>query len=82
VAGRGPVLVDGGVRRGTDMLRAIALGASAVQVGRPVLWGLATAGAEGVERVLRILMDEFSLAMALAGCAKVEQIDPSLLKQA
>ena len=82
VAGRVPVLVDGGIRRGTDMLRAIALGASAVQVGRPVLWGLATAGAEGVERVLRILMDEFSLAMALAGCAKVEQIDPSLLKQA
>ena len=82
VAGRVPVLVDGGIRRGTDMLRAIALGASAVQVGRPVLWGLATAGAEGVERVLRILMDEFSLAMALSGCAKVEQIDPSLLKQA
>jgi 4-hydroxymandelate oxidase len=79
VAGRVPVLVDGGIRRGTDMLRAIALGASAVQVGRPVLWGLATAGAEGVERVLRILMDEFSLAMALAGCADVASIRRDLV---
>lgn len=82
VAGCVPVLVDGGIRRGTDILRALALGATAVQVGRPVLWGLAAGGAEGVERVLRILMEEFSLAMALAGCATVEQIDRSLLKQA
>ena len=81
VAGRVPVLVDGGIRRGTDMLRALALGATAVQVGRPVLWGLAAAGSAGVERVLRVLMNEFSLAMALAGCAKVEQIDHALLKQ-
>ena len=79
VAGRVPVIVDGGIRRGTDMLRALALGATAVQVGRPVLWGLATAGAPGVERVLRLLMQEFSLAMALAGCPDVRSIRPDLL---
>jgi 4-hydroxymandelate oxidase len=79
VAGRVPVIVDGGIRRGTDILRALALGATAVQVGRPILWGLAAGGSEGVERVLRILMAEFSLAMALAGCAKVADIRPDLL---
>jgi 4-hydroxymandelate oxidase len=79
VGGRVPVIVDGGVRRGTDILRALALGATAVQVGRPVLWGLATAGAAGVERVLRLLMQEFSLAMALAGCADVASVRRDLI---
>ena len=79
VAGRVPVIVDGGIRRGTDMLRALALGATAVQVGRPVLWGLAAAGSDGVERVLRLLMQEFSLAMALAGCADVPSIRRDLI---
>ncbi len=79
VAGRVPVLVDGGIRRGTDILRALALGATAVQVGRPVLWGLAAAGQPGVERVLRLLMEEFSLAMALAGCSRVSEITSDLI---
>ena len=79
VAGRVPVLVDGGIRRGIDILRALALGASAVQVGRPVLWGLAAGGAEGVERVLRLLMEECSIAMALAGCPAARDLGPWLL---
>jgi 4-hydroxymandelate oxidase len=79
VAARVPVIVDGGIRRGIDILRAIALGAAAVQVGRPVLWGLAADGATGVERVLRMLMDEFSLAMALAGCPAISAIGPDLI---
>jgi 4-hydroxymandelate oxidase len=66
--GRAPLLVDGGIRRGTDVLKALALGANAVLLGRPVLWGLAVDGQAGVERVLQLLRDEFDLAMALAGC--------------
>jgi len=68
VAGDAPVLVDGGIRRGTDVLKAMALGASAVLVGRPVLHGLANAGATGVAHVLRLLRDELEIAMALTGC--------------
>ena len=68
VAGRVEVLVDGGIRRGTDVLKAIALGARAVQVGRPVLWGLAVEGEAGVRHVLELLRSEFDLAMALCGC--------------
>lgn len=68
VQGRVPVLVDGGIRRGTDVLKAMGLGASAVLVGRPVLQGLATAGATGVAHVLRLLRDELEIAMALTGC--------------
>lgn len=68
VAGDAPVLVDGGIRRGTDVLKAMALGASAVLIGRPVLHGLANAGATGVAHVLRLLRDELEVAMALTGC--------------
>ena len=67
-AGQLPVLVDGGIRRGTDVLKALALGATAVLVGRPALWGLANAGAAGVAHVLRLLRDELEVAMALTGC--------------
>jgi len=67
VAGRVPVLVDGGIRRGTDIIKAFALGASAVQIGRPYLWGLGISGAEGVTRVVEILRKEFEIAMALTG---------------
>lgn len=68
VGGAMPLLVDGGLRRGTDVLKAIALGATAVLVGRPVLHGLTNAGAIGVAHVLRLLRDELEMAMALTGC--------------
>ncbi|MFN2615242.1 MAG: alpha-hydroxy acid oxidase [Actinomycetota bacterium] len=77
--GRVPVIVDGGVRRGTDVLKGIALGADLVAIGRPQLWGLASGGEAGVRAVLAMLRDEFSLAMALAGCARLDDIDPGLL---
>jgi 4-hydroxymandelate oxidase len=79
VDGAVDVLMDGGVRRGTDVLKALALGAKAVCVGRPVLWGLAVDGEAGVRDVLRILIEEFDLAMALAGCASVEDITRDLI---
>lgn len=74
-----PLLVDGGIRRGTDVLKALALGAHAVLLGRPVLHGLATAGALGAAHVLRLVRDEFEIAMALCGCAGVADIGPELL---
>lgn len=79
VAGRVPVLLDGGIRRGTDVLKAMALGASAVLVGRPVVYGLAANGAFGASHVLRILRDEFEIAMALTGCRTVADIGPHLI---
>lgn len=71
VKGRVPVLMDGGIRRGIDIVKAIALGADAVMVGRAPLWGLATFGQPGVERVLWMLGAEFKLAMSLSGVTKV-----------
>ncbi|WP_437588520.1 alpha-hydroxy acid oxidase [Sorangium sp. So ce1000] len=82
IAGRGLVLMDGGIRWGTDVLKAIALGARAVLVGRPVLWGLAALGGEGVARVLAGLRDELSIAMALAGCPTLAAIDRDLIRRA
>ena len=79
VGGAVPVLVDGGIRRGTDVLKAMALGASAVLVGRPAVWGLANAGAAGVAHVLRLLRDELEVAMALTGCATLAEATPALL---
>lgn len=76
---RAPVLVDGGIRRGVDVLRALALGARAVLVGRPVLWGLTVGGEAGVARVLSLLRHEFDVAMALAGCRTVANVDRSLV---
>lgn len=76
-----PVLVDGGIRRGTDVVKAIALGANAVLVGRPACYGLACGGAEGVAKVLTILQTEFQMAMALAGAASVGKIDQSFIWQ-
>jgi 4-hydroxymandelate oxidase len=78
-AGRIDVLVDGGVRRGTDVLRAVALGARAVLVGRPILWGLAVGGEEGALGVLETLREELDHAMALAGCARVSDANRELL---
>jgi 4-hydroxymandelate oxidase len=80
VAGRAPVLVDGGVRRGTDVLKALALGASATLIGRPALWALAAGGAAGVERALGLLCEEFRVAMALSGCRSVTEITHNLVK--
>jgi isopentenyl diphosphate isomerase/L-lactate dehydrogenase-like FMN-dependent dehydrogenase len=79
VAGRVEVLLDGGVRRGTDVLKALALGARAVLVGRPVLWGLTLDGEAGVVAVLEHLRGEIDLAMALSGCASVNDIDAALV---
>jgi 4-hydroxymandelate oxidase len=79
VGGRVPILMDGGVRRGLDVLKAIALGATAVQVGRPVLWGLAAGGQEGVEFALGLLRQELDLAMALAGCPDLKAITRDLI---
>ena len=79
VAGRVPLLVDGGIRRGTDVLKALALGASAVLIGRPVLYGLAVAGAGGVQRVLTILRRELEIAMALTGRPSLTSIDRPML---
>lgn len=80
VAGRCEVYVDGGIRRGTDILKALALGARAVLVGRPVLWGLAVNGAQGVQQVLEILRAELELAMILSGRPTLASIDRSLVK--
>jgi 4-hydroxymandelate oxidase len=79
VAGRLCVLMDGGIRRGTDVLKAIALGAQAVMIGRPYLYALAVAGAEGVARVVNIFRAEFEMAMALTGKTSVADIDASVL---
>jgi isopentenyl diphosphate isomerase/L-lactate dehydrogenase-like FMN-dependent dehydrogenase len=80
VQGRVPVLIDSGFRRGSDILKALALGASAVCVGRPPRWGLAAYGAPGVERVLRILQTELRLAMAATGRASLASIDRTLVR--
>jgi 4-hydroxymandelate oxidase len=69
------VLVDGGIRRGTDVLKALALGARAVMVGRPALWGLALGGAEGARLVLEILLQEFDATLALSGARSAREID-------
>ena len=74
VRGRIPVLMDGGIRRGTDVFKALALGADAVSIGRPYCWGLAAFGADGVETVLRLMQAEFALAMRQAGAVSVEKI--------
>jgi 4-hydroxymandelate oxidase len=74
VDGRGAVLVDGGIRRGTDIAIALALGADAVLVGRPALWGLAAGGEAGARRVLELLRDELELALALCGCASPAEL--------
>jgi isopentenyl diphosphate isomerase/L-lactate dehydrogenase-like FMN-dependent dehydrogenase len=71
--------MDGGVRRGTDVLKALALGADAVLIGRPAVWGLAAEGEDGVVGVLGILRAELENAMALSGCASLGEIDRALV---
>ncbi len=79
-SGKIPVLVDGGFRRGTDVLKALALGATAVGVARPYLWGLACFGREGVARVLHLLKTELALDMGMSGVAGIREIDSSLVR--
>jgi 4-hydroxymandelate oxidase len=80
VAGGAEVLLDGGVRRGTDIVKALALGARAVLVGRPVLWGLAAGGRPGVASALAMLRRELDLAMALCGCPDIASIGRDLVE--
>ncbi|XP_010552249.1 PREDICTED: peroxisomal (S)-2-hydroxy-acid oxidase GLO4 [Tarenaya hassleriana] len=77
VRGKIPVLLDGGIRRGTDVFKALALGARAVLIGRPVIYGLAVNGEEGVKRVIKMLKDELELTMALSGCPSIKDITRS-----
>jgi 4-hydroxymandelate oxidase len=80
VGGRLEVFIDGGIRRGTDELKAIALGASAVGVGRPVIWGLAVDGEKGAQEVLKMLRKELELAMRLSGCSSIADITRDILE--
>jgi isopentenyl diphosphate isomerase/L-lactate dehydrogenase-like FMN-dependent dehydrogenase len=82
VAGRATVLVDGGIRRGVDVATALALGADAVMVGRPALWGLAAAGRDGVARVLELLREELELTLGLCGCTNPSQLERAHLRRA
>jgi len=82
VAGRGPVIVDSGFRRGGDIFKALALGATAVGVGRPYIWGLASFGQEGVEAALDILRTELHMVMRQMGTASVNKINKSFVTSA
>jgi 4-hydroxymandelate oxidase len=75
-----PIILDGGVRRGTDIVKAIALGAHAVAIGRPVLWGLTVAGEEGVTSVVEMLRSELDRALSLCGCNALSDISPDLVR--
>lgn len=81
VDGRVPVIVDGGVRRGTDVVKALALGASAVGIGRPYLYGLAVGGAAGIGAIWSVLVDELARTMRLVACRTVDDIGPDVLRR-
>lgn len=78
--GKIPVLVDGGFRRGTDVFKALALGASAVGIRRPYLWGLAAFGQRGIVRVMEILRAELAADMGMAGAGKISEIDRTFVR--
>ena len=82
VSGRVPVLVDGGIRRGGDVVKALALGAKAILIGRPFLWGLAAFGQDGVQRVVELLQGELRIALGLSGAATVAALDRSFIRPA
>jgi isopentenyl diphosphate isomerase/L-lactate dehydrogenase-like FMN-dependent dehydrogenase len=79
VGGQAEILMDGGIRRGTDILKALARGAKAVLIGRPMLWALAYDGENGVRLALDLLVEEFDQAMALSGCRTTDDITEDLL---
>jgi 4-hydroxymandelate oxidase len=79
VAGRIPIIVDGGIRRGTDVLKSLALGASAVMIGRPYAYALAAAGSEGVAHCVNLLRQELEMAMAITGRARLSELDRSAI---
>ncbi len=81
VEGRCPVLLDGGIRRGTDIVKALALGADATLIGRPYVWGLAAGGEAGVRHALKLLHDELRTALALLGCPKIADLGPHFLRR-
>jgi 4-hydroxymandelate oxidase len=80
VAGRAPVLADGGFRRGTDILKALAFGAQAVVVSRPIVWGLAAYGADGVRGVVEMLQTELARFMAMCGKSRVDMLKRDVLR--
>ena len=79
VAGQAEVFVDGGIRRGADVLKALAMGARAVLIGRPYLWGLSVGGEDGVRQILELLRAELSLSMAVSGRPTIDSIDRTLI---
>lgn len=81
VGGKIPVLMDGGIRRGSDIVKALSLGAKAVLIGRPPLWGLGAFGQPGVERVLTLLKAEFKLSLALAGCKDPSELNRRMVRR-
>jgi 4-hydroxymandelate oxidase len=80
--GKMPVFIDGGFRRGTDVVKALALGATAVGVGRPYLWGLGAFGEEGVTRVLEIMRTETQVAMQQCGVRSISELNPNFVRRA
>ena len=82
IDGRAEILLDGGIRRGTDVVKALALGARAVLVGRATLWGLAVDGEAGVQRVLELLREEVALALTLLGCSSPGEVMPAHVRRA
>jgi 4-hydroxymandelate oxidase len=81
VGGRVPIVVDSGFRRGTDAIKALALGATLVAFGRTALWGLAVGGADGVEKVLRLLLDDIVINMKLAGQRSTRALTPDAVRR-
>lgn len=79
VSGQIEIMIDGGIRTGTDVFRALSLGASMVFIGRPVIYGLSVNGTNGVENILNILSNELDSTMALSGCSNVNNIDPDIV---
>jgi L-lactate dehydrogenase (cytochrome) len=74
------VLFDSGIRTGSDVIKALALGAKAVLLGRPYVYGLGLGGEDGVRHVLRSLLAELDLSMALSGCSRIDQLGPEILR--